>query len=865
MTTAPVVPPRPSRADKEMPKIPPRPINKRLDRSMSPNRDRFAPSPINGGILPKDIKPASRLGQQHASVDAPDRSNSLSMPSVGEEGAEYGAVTDELNRDAEHQATSPKQMRSVAQDLKLHAPKPSLPASSAKKQVMTVTRTDSERAASFGIGRANSHHADERAMSRNSVKKRPSSSFSAHSDHQTDDEHGIPEIGQRVPMNPHLGDVQAPSPSPGPGCHGDATKKNHNRKLSARGLPPGSYGLHGHGVSSQDKLDKAYYSKHPEALEREQHTPMHDRNNDFAMSSSDLNRLVRDTASRQAGLGTHDFVATPTEEVAFHASEEYTSRITSAASPRKDAPQPKTHGHVEEPIHVEDKHPEYYHYGAEDDASVETEEEYHAPILAADEVDAGSHVKHPAVRPHPERHSSHDGEESPIRPTSRPPIARASHSQADFGSTPLEDVEEYEPLFSEETKDEVPKHEPADETEARHHFPSKDVWEDAPSSVHYTATVSTPDVSDQHRRRSSAYGDDRPITPAQAFAQYQEQLAEKETTGRNNTFLPLSEEKPTWIDHQHHLKTTQRPPAAKRFPSRDVWEDVPESQLHEATVSASPTDEKKPETPSRPEKKASLTEHQPTIPDRPRPRQGSGDDKPKPPVSEKPKPLVPARPTKSLSDESKPKPPVPSRSMGNKIASLQAGFMSDLNKRLQIGPQAPKKEPLAEEEAEAEPKAPLSDARKGRARGPQRRAPARSEPAATAVAPASKGAATLTMSAPLTLWTIDPDDGDVAVGSATESEIETPGKSTPPLEAMGLEKAGHKGALVEEPQDVDKAEGKVDEMGVEESKESEAGGDDLAKLEKPLVSNMLGESSVEAAVEAGGEGVESMEVHDDVK
>ncbi|PHH60463.1 hypothetical protein CDD81_1638 [Ophiocordyceps australis] len=865
MSTAPVVPPRPSRADKEMPKIPPRPINKRLDRSMSPNRDRFAPSPINGGILPKDTKPASRLGQQYGQespIDPLDRSNSVSMPSVGEEGAEYSAVAEELNKEAEHHATSPKQMRTVSDDLKLHAPKPSLPASSAKKQVMTVTRTDSERAASFGIGRATSHHADERAVSRNSVKKRPSSSFSAHSDHQTDDEHGIPEIGQRVPMNPHLGDVQAPSPSPGPGCHGDGTKKNHNRKLSARGLPPGSYGLHGHGVSSQDKLDKAYYNKHPEALEREQHTPMLDRNNDFAMSSSDLNRLVRDTASRQAGLGTREFVATPTEEVAFHASEEYTSRITCAASPRKDAPQPKAHGDVEEPIHVEDKHPEYYHYGAEDDESVETEEEYHAPILAADEVDAGSHVKHPAVRPHPERHSSHDGEESPVRSTSRPSMARASHSQADFGSTPLEDVEEYEPLFSEETKEEVPKHEAADENEGRHHFPSKDVWEDAPSSVHYTATVSTPDVSDQIRRRSSAYSEDRPITPAQAFAQYQEQLAEKETTGRNNVFLPLSEEKPTWINHQHHLKT-QRPSAAKRFPSRDVWEDVPESQLHETTVSASPTEEKKPEMPSRPEKKASLTEHLPSIPDRPRPRQSSGDDKQKPPVSEKPKPQVPARPSKSLSGDSKTKPPVPSRLMGNKIASLQAGFMSDLNKRLQIGPQAPKKEPLVEEEAEAEEKAPLSDARKGRARGPQRRAPART--AATAAVSASMGAPALKMSAPLTLWTIDPDDGDVSVGSATESETETLGKSTPPEEALSLEKAGQTDALVQEPQEMEKAEDEAEEKVLKESSESQGSGDGPTKVEKSLVSNMAGESILEATVEEGAEGVEPVEVRDDVK
>ena len=57
--------------------------------------------------------------------------------------------------------------------------------------------------------------------------------------------------------------------------------------------------------------------------------------------------------------------------------------------------------------------------------------------------------------------------------------------------------------------------------------------------------------------------------------------------------------------------------------------------------------------------------------------------------------------------------------------------MSDLNRRLQLGPQAPpshkeEHEEKAEEEAEKEKeKVPLVDARKGRARGPARRAPAK--------------------------------------------------------------------------------------------------------------------------------------------
>lgn len=305
--STPAVPPRPSRnSDKDssngsMPRIPARPTKKRPDRSVSPASERFAPSPLNEGILAKHKPGSSRLSPHYGSSDVDndpiERSGSVPMPSVGEEGLEYSAVADELEEEREKpSSTAPEQTSTVAADLKLHAPKPSLPASSAIQRVAAVTRTDSDRAASFGIGRA---HGEDRAVSREGIKKKPSTSFSTASDQgqHTDDDHGIPEIGQRVPMNPHLGDVQAPSPGPSEGG------KHHKRQHSSRGLPPGSYGLHGHGVTPQDKLEKAYYQKHPDAFQREEHTPIHDRQNDFAMSSADLNRLVRDTASRGAGFG----------------------------------------------------------------------------------------------------------------------------------------------------------------------------------------------------------------------------------------------------------------------------------------------------------------------------------------------------------------------------------------------------------------------------------------------------------------------------------------------------------------------------------------------------------------------------------
>lgn len=438
-------------------------------------------------------------------------------------------------------------------------------------------------------------------------------------------------------------------------------------------------------------------------------------------------------------------------------------------------------------IHVDDsKHPEHYSYGVESQANTD---EYRAPILAGDEIDAGPDVtaRHPAIRPGFDRSRSYDADEPKI-PSIRPPVAvHDSQPDRDFNPTPLEDVEEYEPLFEEERKEEEKK-QAAAEKRASHHFPSKDIWEDAPSSVHYSTEVSTPDVDEGNQRPKlrSFSSEGRSITPAQAFAQYQEELAEKEAKGRVNNFLPLSAEvqppKPKWIDHQVHLGLA-KPSNSRRFPSKDIWEDAPDSAIHESTLSESPSDNEdeqpgndKPEVPARPtEQLPEEAKAVPAIPSRPKPKQTPSDDASKQPPSipDRPKPQPPARPVKKFSGDSKdgeaikpPKPPVPSRPAGSKIAALQAGFMSDLNKRLQLGPQAPKKEELVQEEAaEEKEKAPLSDARKSRARGPQRRAPAK------ATSPVKEpSVSVLSISQPQTQWSIDPQDGAV-VTSEQEEEV----------------------------------------------------------------------------------------------
>ena len=88
-------------------------------------------------------------------------------------------------------------------------------------------------------------------------------------------------------MYPNAGDVQAPSPAPGSGF-AETAKRHHTRKTSSRGfaeLPPGSYGLHGHGVLSSDKLEQDYYHKHPDMVKKEHQLYQSDRPTNFSMSS----------------------------------------------------------------------------------------------------------------------------------------------------------------------------------------------------------------------------------------------------------------------------------------------------------------------------------------------------------------------------------------------------------------------------------------------------------------------------------------------------------------------------------------------------------------------------------------------------
>ncbi|KAK2005009.1 hypothetical protein LX36DRAFT_705896 [Colletotrichum falcatum] len=890
----PVIPPRPSRSqDREestttssVPKIPPRPI-KRFDRSISPNPDRFAPSPLNESPFPKSPK-ATRSSPSNGFLSSQDpvqnRPGSVSMPSVGEEGNEYDVVSENLPK----APASPEHTRFAAEDLKLHAPKPTVPAQSAKQKVMAVTRTDSDRAASYGIGKPSS---DDTTRPSSLRRKASSSGMSQKSESAFgDEEHGIPEIGQRVPMNPNIGDVQAPSPAPSSGAADgfrSGTPRHHSRKQSSRGfneLPPGSYGLHGHtSAPPKDKFEKAWYEKHPDFLKKDCTPSLHDRQNDYAMSSTDLNKIVKETHSRGSGMGTSAaYVSTPSEEVGYQASEEYTSRISSPELQRIKSPLSQTGSHVGSPanaatpgsdegtIHVDESHNRRRSYISFDSGH---ENKYNAPILAEDELEKDVHPYdlHPAVEPPPERSgSAFEIEKAPSRPASRPTSIYHNQSQTELTSTPLEDVEEYEPLFDEDGAEVKKSESEANTWKPRHKFPSKDVWEDAPDSVNYTAEVSTPEPTETERSSSKRRSEFPTENPALEFARKQEELAEQEARG-----IHTKEKKPVPIALQQ-AKQEARPAMSNRFPSRDVWEDTPESLMHEAVVDTpEPAEEspiEKPHVPVRPQKKcseSSATAETPSIPERPKPKHTpSGDDKSKPVVSEKPKPQIPARPTKSLPSgtdskeqdiATKQKPAIPARPAGGKIAALQAGFLSDLNKRLQIGPQAPKKEEPPAAVVEVKEKVPLSDARKGRARGPQRRAPAAKSPVPVAVA---KSGPTLSFSPLRTCWSIG-DDGVLEVEGAPKPE--TTKEAAPKVESASLEpkvvEPETKAEVVVEDQTAkDISEVKAEEDKVEAPASADAEVEPSKEEVKTLAANTAGEPVIEATLAEKKDDIEPVEV-----
>jgi hypothetical protein len=528
-------------------------------------------------------------------------------------------------------------------------------------------------------------------------------------------------------------------------------------------------------------------------------------------------------------------MGTPEEEVGYLASDEYMHRMASPppdtrnenqpvvesplrqmsfpaseTQPKEPLRSPLRHGRSSsrgnyadtEVIHVDDPiHPLHHPDGftptpAFEDQKTEVGEydDEEEPILAADQVRPESAYLHPAVSPSFEHRGSFDDDYysrppsvSHSRSNSRSASAQGAPMLTRFDSrephedthTPLEDVEEYEPLFpDEETKKEKPLS-AADRFKKRpeaHRFPSQDIWEDTPNSLQLHATVSTPDL---------------PRSDSEAFETPEQEAQRRMQTSKIDSHQVASQIIEGEAVRNEKEKGSTRPDALKqRFPSRDIWEDAPDSQQLVTTVEPAKHEMKSPEVPSKP-----------SIPPRPqRQTQATSptEKRQAPIIPDRPKPQIPTRPAKPSSQAAKEipadgsavpkaKPAVPARPGGSKIAALKAGFLTDLNSRLQLGPQQPKPQ-----EKEPEPpaeKKPLNDARKGRARGPTRRKPAAEK--ANAKLPTIPE---IKITDSWNVWQVE-QDGSVTVGDAkpivfsavppepvVESKVEQPKAEEPKAE-----------------------------------------------------------------------------------
>jgi hypothetical protein len=407
-----------------------------------------------------------------------------------------------------------------------------------------------------------------------------------------------------------------------------------------------------------------------------------------------------------------------------------------------------------------------------------TEHGYGTPILASDELKKhpDAEWRQPAVSPELERHGNEytlneDGNPQYVtkpRPHSRSSSRNnstqqqqrviSSPAQFDRGGTPLESHKEYEPLFPEDEEDTKKPKSQVDKLKrpsvARHQFPSQDVWEDTPGSLQLETTVDTPQEPEEPK---TAGGNDD-VSPAKVFEDPNTEEQRKTQINKEDQKSFLPEHTRQFAAENKALgkvrdETTGRPGMQQRFPSQDIWEDAPSHGLYETTVSTPQMEDSNEYADDSPIEQKPPVPARPSIPARPAKRESSSDDKKAPIIPDRPKPQIPARPSKPSTGSSekvptvesqtsendapqpKAKPPVPARPAGSKIAALQAGFLKDLNSKLGLGPHPPPKvqEPEEEEEEAQKEAAPLPDARKGRAKGPQRRKPAASpSPAAAA-------------------------------------------------------------------------------------------------------------------------------------
>ncbi|KAK0345953.1 hypothetical protein LTR91_018017 [Friedmanniomyces endolithicus] len=963
--SAPTIPPRPTRAqpgptavkqELAVPQVPPRPAHSVRKSDQSPDREAYTRSPLN--FLPNSNgTPFKPPPPPSSSNDEPRRPSSIAFPSyVGEEGLEYTSY-DQLPpeahnvKDVSGPATA-EQTRNVSADVPLHQPKASVPQSTAKSRIATVTRTDSTQAAAAGIGKSkpdddvhkgpsDSASSLSRVTSRtydDTLRRVPSAephplraeaNYSRSSSslqngtprppslHSMDHHHGIPEIGMQIPLYKNAGDVQAPSPAPqaqfasGIGFFNDGAARshpNHHRRRSTR-PDDGGYGLHSHDAMTQDQFEKAWHAKHPDEAMKEAYNPYMLRP-ETALSTEQLNRIVSE--EKDIGMGTsHDAIGIPTHDIAYQATQEFASRHTTPqpsplpSSETKKRTSSGAQAATESPLRkaafpfgesgrprvdkaLESEDDDVIHVGPSARRGSKTtgggpadntidlgptggnteeaggwfiERGEGTPILASDELlkRPSSAFLQPAVNPEDRSadDSHYDSDDVPrsrrnsLRPTSRPssrpnsvhgnwqggPLHRFVSHDEHHGSgmgTPLEEIEEYEPLFPEDEKGEGDKPR-AFKTRpgfAQHHFPSQDIWEDTPSSLQYQAYVHTPEPEAVPEKTAP-----EDVKPSAVFETPEQEEARKMQNPHDMTSDSKTFSKPHYKPGVLEEFQSGRP-GIQRFPSQDIWEDTPDSMRLETTVSSPQMDEARSPPEDRPTTSAPFGSHEddtarsttgftqtmrPNVPVRPErksklaqeikpesdPREKEipdlgtnteqAPDRTKPMLPDRPKPIVPARParhsdhtdggapltkspsvTSAGSDDTvtsppaapKTKPAVPARPAGSKIAALQSGFMNDLNNRLKLGPQGP-----APKAKEAEDEAAATEASKEPlvdARKSRARGPARRKPGVVETGGVGGGVGGgLEISAPVTVWHIDEDERlNVTAADAAEEDEE---------------------------------------------------------------------------------------------
>ncbi|KAL9034498.1 MAG: hypothetical protein Q9214_007017, partial [Letrouitia sp. 1 TL-2023] len=621
------------------------PIHRSIERSRSPNRESFPMSPLNEPPITAGNKSSGLYGgetqnESVSGVHLPKRPSIASLPSIGQEGSEYAELepdkTEEPILDQVKGKNQPEQTRNVGSDLPLHAPRPSFTSSTNKARVSAVTRTDSSSAMAAGIGKATTPIApDDKEPHKRTLHpkvsfSRPDSSASTErpGSGQEGGEHGIPDvgIGQRVPMYPDAGDVQAPSPSPfsqtfpaGIGFHNDGSKKQHGRNFSGREVfhgPPGSYGLHGHGIVNADQFEKSWYEKHPEILEREeqgQYGPAVPNNRpEWALSSEDLNKIVRETASRGARYGisihseildsrayhwvvgtSHTVVGLPDEQIGYMATEEYASRIntpysatfhhkahsnhsqTHVASPLRKASFPI--GNEDKDAFDQSKGPQLRRASTENALESETEDDVvhiDAPAVRRSKI-GGSGYDPPTENLGPEGGNTENQggwiEESGYGV----PILASDEVAKELG------MEHLQPAVSPPQERRGSTFYSGVDSEAPLSYQSGFRRNSRPGSVTNSRPTSRP-TSRPSSRPGSIHGS---LPALSRFTSHEE---------REDTYTPLADvEEYEPLFPQDEDKESHRNPAIerlkkkemmkRRFPSQDIWEDTPNSLQLQAT------------------------------------------------------------------------------------------------------------------------------------------------------------------------------------------------------------------------------------------------------------------------------------------